>query len=312
MSKINIEEEFLLNFNSLHTRRSYKTDLLQFIKFIENSFSCIESFDQLQRKHIIDYRNFLAEFGGLRGEPMAPKTIARKLAALSSYFDFLIESYRVIEFNPTTSVKRPRLEVLYPTHALSVEQVVELFLEIDKNQNSGIMHKALLVTLFTSGLRKSEILNLRRLDYIQINEVYVLKFKGKGGKVREKAVHPEASKVLDIYFDWMKSIGREHGPYDWIFQPTMNNSDKTNLSKQLNPMTINKIIKKYSKLININFNVSPHTARATFISALLDQGIPIADVAKEVSHASITTTQEYDKRRNNLKNSPVFKLKYGA
>lgn len=301
-------DEFFSNFSSEYTRLSYRKDIEQFLQFIKNTtdLTCIE---QIQRANVVDYRNFLSESGGHNNDGLAPKSIARKLASISSYFHFLAE-HSIIENNPVISVKRPRREVKKPTNALSNEQVIALLSEAQKNPLAGIMHYSLLMMFFTTGMRKSEIIHLKRRDYRAINDFHVVEFKGKGGKISQKVLHPHCVEALETYLGWMASIDRKHLDEDWLFQPTTNPTDKTNLNKPLNPKTINEIIDKYAKKIGLNFNISPHSARATFIGELLDNGVDIYTVAREVNHSSVTTTQEYDKRRKKISDSPVFKLNF--
>jgi integrase len=143
-----------------------------------------------------------------------------------------------------------------------------------------------------TGMRKSEILFLKVKDYREINDYRVLEFKGKGGKVGQKVLHPICVEALEEYREWMNQQGREHGPEDWLFQPTRNPKDPSNLNKPLNPRTINEIVSHYGKKIGLNFNISPHSARATFIGELLEAGVDIYSVAREVNHSSVKTTQE--------------------
>ncbi|CBW26532.1 putative integrase/tyrosine recombinase [Halobacteriovorax marinus SJ] len=303
-----IYQEFFDNFNSLHTRRSYEIDIRHFFSWAHEQFN-ISSYGDLERDHIIKYRNFLQEAGGRDGSPCAPKTVARKLAALSSYSDFLVER-SILEFNPVTSIKRPRRDVKTPTNALSGTQVRELLEAIPGDTPAGILHRALLMMFFTTGLRKSEILNLKFKDYREINEYRVLEFIGKGGKIGQKVLHPDAVELLDLYLVEMQRQGRELGQEDWLFQPSHNPTNPQNLNKPLNPRTINEIIDYYAKKIGLNFKVTPHSCRATFIGELLENGVDIYSVAREVNHSSVKTTQEYDKRRKRLSDSPIFKLKY--
>lgn len=313
MSKASpLDNEFFENYTSEHTRLNYENDLKKFQEFLTEQFKHSD-FIKVKRDQIIKYRNWLNEFGGHRQEGHAPKTIARKLAALSSYFDYLVQK-GVIEQNPVTSVKRPRLEVKSPTHALSRDQVRALMAEIDKEieekKDSAVMHKALLLLFFTTGLRKNEILQLKYRHYREINDYKILEFVGKGGKIGQKVVHDTAIEALAFYIERMKAQGRGHGPEDWLFQPSVNPSNPTHLNKPLNPKTINEILQKYAKKIGLNFPVSPHSARATFIGELLELGVDIYSVAREVNHSSVQTTQEYDKRRKKISDSPVFKLRY--
>lgn len=305
-------DEFFENYTSLHTRNNYRNDLLKFFEYVMENYSHIKTLADIERKEVIEYRNFLGETGGRDGAPCAPKTVARKLASLSSYFDYLVEKGER-EFNPVQSVKRPRREVLKPTQALEKEQVRELFdllSQGDEKSPSRYLHKALLVTFFMTGMRKSEVLHLKFKDYREINDYRVLEFKGKGGKIGQKVLHPLCVEALEEYLDWMKTVGRGHIAEDWLFQPTRNPSDPSNLNRPLNPRTINEIIAGYARKIGLNFNISPHSARATFIGELLEAGVDIYSVAREVNHSSVKTTQEYDKRRKKLSDSPISKLRY--
>ncbi len=307
-----LDEEFFENYTSEHTRNNYRTDLNKFFEFLSENYPKLKGLPDVERNHIIKYRNFLSEAGGVGGRPSAPKTVARKLASLSSYFDYLVEK-GLKEFNPVQSVKRPRREVLKPTQALEKEQVralFELLSEGDKASSSRFLHKALLVTFFMTGMRKSEILHLKYRDYREINDFKVLEFIGKGGKVGQKVLHPMCVEALEEYLQWMSDQGRKHETEDWLFQPTRNPKDPTNLNKPLNPRTINEIVAGYGKKIGLNFSISPHSARATFIGELLEAGVDIYSVAREVNHSSVKTTQEYDKRRKKLSDSPISKLNY--
>lgn len=304
-----LHEEFFENFNSKFTRTSYLNDINQFLNFVSAHFPDVASYELIERKHVIKFRNILEETSGQDGGPSAPKTIARKLAAISSYFHFLVEINEA-KYNPATSVKRPRRDVKTPTNALTSEQVKLLFESIDATTLSGALHLALLVTFFTTGLRKSEVINLKFRDYREINEYKVFEFTGKGGKIGQKLLHPICIKAVEHYLESMQEANRTHSPDDWFFQPTKNPTNPNELNKRLNPKTINEILDQHGRKIGLNFKISPHSARATFITELLNLGTDIYRVAREVNHSSVRTTQEYDKRRKKITESPVFKLKF--
>ena len=297
-----IQEEFLDNFLSHHTKISYKTDIRQFIAFLTKLSPKKIEIKLIKRHHVILFRNHLQQILGY-----TPKTIARKLAAISSYFDFLVEN-GVVATNPSLSVKRPRKEVVNPTPALLKEQVQDLFYAVSGNKGSRPLHRALLVTFFTTGLRKSEIIYLKRKDLQKINENYFINFRGKGGKRGLKLLHPQCVKELLSYLAWMETQGRKHKKTDWLFRPTRNPSSPSNIDRPLNPKTINEIFDYYGKKIGLPHNISPHCARATFISTLLENGADIYKVSQEVNHSSVKTTQEYDKRRKKITESPINKL----
>lgn len=306
---LDLKEEFFENFSSKHTRLSYKTDIRQFFHFLKEREPHIRDFSEVLRLHVIQYRNWLCEFAGKDGGASAPKTVARKLASISSYFDYLVER-NFAESNPATSVKRPRREVVSPTHALSSEQVRSLLNSIDLEKESGILHQALIITFFTTGLRKSEILYLKRKNLKKMGDHHIIEYAGKGGKLGQKLLHPLCINSLEVYLNSMIKQGREHIAEDWLFQPTKNTSGHRELNKPLNPKTINEILQNYARKAELNLKICPHSARATFISELLNKGVDIYTIANEVNHSSVKTTQEYDKRRRKLLDSPVHKLKY--
>lgn len=292
---LKIEKEWLLDFGSNHTRVAYKRDLEQFIEFITKRSPGIKSFNEVSRLDIVEFRNFLSETGGLDGDRGSAKTIRRKLGAVSSYFSFLVMK-NFINSNPTVSVKRPKDAVKSPTQFLSKDQFENMLQEASKSSESGPLHYALVLTYFATGLRTSEILALKIKDLIKHDSGHALKYSGKGGKSGIKILHHRAYEAIEKYLSWMKSKKRSVHKEEWLFRPTKNPHDPNNLDRPLNPRTINLIFDKYAKKAGINKKVSAHSARATFITSLLDSGADIYSVCTEVNHSSVQTTQEYDKR----------------
>ena len=312
LKQINIERlnyEFFKNFRSEHTRTAYRKDLLQFFAFISQEFGPLNWFQDMRQGHIIAYRDYLQTAGGRKDRPCSPKTVIRKLAAIKSYFNFLIEK-EIVNTNPVSHVKRPRDEVMKETCDLTDKEVNQLIRSIDINKKSGHLHKAILAVMFSTGIRKSELINLKFADYREHQGFRILQFFGKGEKVCRVPVHPAACASLDQYILWMKDNNRSHSPNDWLFQPTVNRKNPDNLNKRLSPTSIDYIIKLHCKKAGITTDISPHSARATVIGSLLEDGEDLYKVAQLVNHASTKTTQMYDKRRRRLTDSPVFRLKY--
>jgi len=146
-----LQYEFFQNFTSKHTIKSYKSDIKQFFNFIKETTQNLNGFNAIQKIHIISYRNWLDL------KEYAPKTINRKLSSVSSYMDFLVEK-NLMEFNPTASLKRPRQEVLNPTLDISDEDIIKILESVPPDSPSGPMHRAVLYILFTTGIRKSELI----------------------------------------------------------------------------------------------------------------------------------------------------------
>ena len=291
-----IDDEFLENFPSVHTRAAYKNDIIQFFRYLADAFADFGAITDIRREHVVRYRNFLSEVGGRGAEPCAPKSIARKLASLSSYFSHLVEK-GILVSNPASSVRRPRRSVRSPAEALDAGQVRRLLAAVDDHTPSGALHKALLATFFTTGLRKSEVLRMKFSHYGSIGGRRMLEYTAKGGRHGRKFLHPLCVEALDHYIDGSVRTGRTFGKNDWLFRPTKNPREPDNLDRPLNPKTINQLFEKYAKKAGLDIHLTPHGARATFIGELLEQGVDIYSIAEEVDHACVTTTGHYDRRR---------------
>lgn len=310
-----IDQEFLANYPSPHTRRAYQSDIKQFFTFLQQHYPKLKRFDQITRALIIHYRNHLQEFAGKGGSPMAPKSVARKIASLDSYFDFLIEHRNLLPFNPTSSIKRPKQEVRAPTQYVPREYVLAMFDKARESKLTGPMHQALLMTYFMTGLRTSEILALQIKDILKINECSYFRVVGKGAKIFHKQLMPTLKNAIDDYLNWMKECGRSLKPDDWLFRPCQESAcddqdQQGDCDRPLNPSSVNRLIDKYAKAVGLQGHVSAHSARATFITDYLQNGADLKEVAMEVSHASTTTTEIYDKRRQKLQKNLQNKLGY--
>ena len=115
-----LQYEFFYNFESEHTRKSYRIDIGQFFAFLCDHFIEINDYTSIQKFHFVAFRNWLTDSN------LAPKSINRKMAANSSFFDFLVEK-GIVAFNPVTCIKRPRQEVRTPTNDASDVQIKKRF-----------------------------------------------------------------------------------------------------------------------------------------------------------------------------------------
>jgi integrase/recombinase XerD len=296
-----LEYEFFHNFESPHTRKSYRIDITSFFEFLGDHFSEVKNYQDVGRVHVVAFRNWLTDSN------FAPKTINRKLAANSSFFDFLVEK-NIIQFNPCTSIKRPRQDVQKPTNDLTDEQVKCLFEQLDKLNGPGLLHKAVLYTLFTTGIRKAELINLKIKNFYIKDGFHLIDIRAKGGKLLTKVVHPRCAEVIKDYLDHLRATDQSLHPEDWIFRPTKNPLDSTYLIKPLNPKSVDYIIKSWCRKAGITQNISPHSARASYIGSALENGVDLYKISRDVGHASVKTTEEYNKRRQKLSESPTFGL----
>ena len=296
-----LEYEFFHNFESPHTRKSYRIDLLQFFEFLKDNFPMVTGYQNIERVHIVAFRNWLTD------NDMAPKSINRKLAAASSFFDFIVEK-GIIEFNPCTSIKRPRQEVKTPTNDLKDDQIENLLKLVDELNGPGLLHKAVIYTLFTTGIRKAELINLRLKNLQEKDEHHIIQVRAKGGKELTKVLHPKCYEIIMEYLNYLKKSGEELHPEDWIFRQSKNPLEQSNIIKPLNPKSVDYILKSWCKKAGIFERISPHSARASYIGSALENGIDLYKISKDVGHSSVKTTEEYNKRRQKLSESPVFGL----
>lgn len=303
--KSHIDYEFFENFESKNTKVAYKRDLIQFFDFIRSEFGAISHPKQLQKMHVIAFRNALQATDNKYGQTYCPKTVIRKLAAITSYCTFLIEK-GLMTANPTAHIRRPKDQVIKPTNDLTDNQVKAVIESVDLTRKSGHLHKAIIVLLFSTGMRKNELINLKLSDYQEHQGLKIIQFMGKRGKLSRVPLHPAAIFHIENYIKHMSAIGNAIKPDDFLFQASMG----TRKNKRLQATSVDFIIKKYCKKVGIKERISPHSARATVIGSLLESGVDLYKVSQLVNHSNVKTTQSYDKRKKSLIDSPVFKLKY--
>ena len=310
--------EFLKNFNSEETRKAYYGDLKHFFDFYKQAFHItMRHPSEVSRAHIIAYKDFLIECGGKDATKASNLTVRRKLAALSSYFKFMQEKL-VVDSNPVEGVKRPKKSPTKGTESLSQEQV-KLFLEFmdlesfSHNDNFTVqMHRALIYTLFYSGMRVTEIISLKYQDISKYNGMMIFRVKVKGGSYRMVPVHPTLIDCLKEYLPFLRKtyrrLGQTLSPQSFLFI-SLNNRKNPDL-KHITRHGVYKILNKRAFQAGIRQDISPHSARATLITALLTQGEDLERVSHSVGHANIETTKIYDKRIRSIRDNAILDLNY--
>jgi len=287
-------QEFLMNFNSKHTKRAYQKDIENFFNFLSSKGRWLKSPKCLKLADFIAYRDHLLL-------DKATNTVARKIGSLKSLMAWF-ENNGHIDHNPCASLKIPRAEVETPTLAFSDDEVRKMLAAPDVSDLTGSTHKMALCLLFYFGLRRSELVNLRLSDIYADGDVLVLRVKGKGGKLREIPFSPSAELSLRKY---LESYEKFRGIEMKVDAHLLGGNDLP-----VHTNTIYNIIKQYSDKIGVSKKVSPHSCRATAITKTIEEGASITEVADMAGHSNIVTTQGYWKKRKSLKDSPVYKLNY--
>jgi integrase/recombinase XerD len=315
---IRLNLEFLKNFNSEETRKAYYADLKHFFQFYKMAFNkTLRHPNQVKRAHVIAYKDFLIDCGGHDGEKASNLTVRRKMATLSSYFKFMMEN-GVMEYNPVEGIKRPRKTPKKGTEALSENQVRLLldFMDMEAITNDDFkthMHRTIIYLLFFTGIRVSEVINIKRMDYFTYRGMPAVKIKSKGDKFRIVPIHDELKTIIDNYLKVLRKTLREKEKRilearDYIFFSLMNNKNKNR--KNLSRYGVYKILNERAFQAGIRGKISPHSARATLITTLLDQGQDLYRVSHSVGHANPETTKIYDKRNRSVKDNAILDLNY--
>lgn len=296
---------FLYNYSSANTRRAYLKELKKFYIFLKLRFQGLSEFE-VEHAHLVAYKDELLRLGGERAESLSQNSINRTFACLYAFYEYLMDQ-GLVSTNPAQRIKRFKVPKEVKTIDLTNEQVEKILNIIPGNSGTGKLHKAILMLLFTTGMRQSELANLKfkNLDYE--NEYLVLRYFAKGSKEMVTPLNDRAKDAIGTYLKWGEDSGYSMEAEDYIFRPTIN-PKSGDLNKRLDGTSLNYIIKKYAALIGIKGNVTIHSARSTVIGMLLEKGHSIDRVADFVGHKDISTTKAYNKRKQKIHNSLSFDL----
>ncbi len=211
-----------------------------------------------------------------------PRSQARIISGLRSFFDYLIfENYR--ETNPTDLIETPKIGRKLPD-TLEEEEINELIAAIDLSKAQGERNRTILETMYSCGLRVSEVITLRISDLF-FDEGFI-RVLGKGNKERFVPIHQQAQKYIKFYIKDIRShLTIEKGYKDTLF---LNRRGK-GLSRQM----IFMILKDLTIKINLEKKISPHTLRHSFATHLLKRGADLRAIQQMLGHESITTTEVY-------------------
>lgn len=261
---------------SAHTVKSYREDLSQVVEFLKHHVGNIGSPGDVTSRHL---RAFLV---WLHERQYAKTTIARRLAAVRSWFKFLCRR-GVIAANPADGLRGPRPDKKLPTF-LPEQDVGTLLASPDDDTRLAQRDRALLETLYSAGLRVSEATGMNLTDVDLADGVATVRGKGK----RERLVFfgPSAKEAMN---DWMAARSS-------LLTHLRKTSDAIFLNKngtRLTPRSVARILSKYIQKTGLNSEISPHSMRHSFATHLLDHGADIRGVQELLGHRSLTTTQIY-------------------
>jgi integrase/recombinase XerC len=269
---------------SENTCRAYLHDLEEFVTFLNEQRISegknqknvgIFKADQIDRLLIRGYLGFLHKKN-------KKSTIARKLSAVRSFFKYLVK-HGVISDNPLDLILTPKQKKVVPTY-LPVDDIFRLLDSVKTDTLLGLRNRAILETLYSSGIRVSELagMNIFDVDFLKC----VIRVLGKGNKER---IVPIGNKALDAIQAYRKRLHLELGIKADENKPLFLNNKKGRLTTR----SIARIIEKAAKQCGILIPVSPHALRHTFATHMLDAGADLRVVQELLGHKSLSTTQKY-------------------
>jgi integrase/recombinase XerD len=253
---------------------NYVLDVNKLLTFLENH--------KIQESPLGITSEIMQQFIYEIAKEVNARSQSRIISGLRSFFNYLIfEDY--ISTNPLELIESPKIGRKLPD-TLSEEDINSLIEAIDLSKAQGERNRAILETLYSCGLRVSELVGLKISDLFF--EEGFIKVTGKGDKQRFVPIVPETQKIINIY----KNQVRVHTPIQPEFQDILFLNRR---GKQLTRAMIFTIIKQLAVKIDLNKNISPHTFRHSFATHLLENGADLRAIQLMLGHESITTTEIY-------------------
>jgi tyrosine recombinase XerC len=259
---------------SNHTVDAYQTDLIQFEYFLRDFFKKDTIDWQLvTKRHVRQYLGYLVSAG------IKKISIARKLAALKSFFAFLTQQ-KILEVNPTRTLKTPKYEKRLPEF-LSIQHLEKLMDMPPDDSFEGLRDRAILELFYATGIRRAELIDIRIKDLL-LNEGLV-RVRGKGEKERVVPIGSYAKERLEKYLSLRESYVNHEIENVFVLKS----------GEKMYSMAIHRIIGKYLQKVSDIKKKSPHILRHSFATHLMNQGADIRAVKDLLGHENLSTTQIY-------------------
>jgi integrase/recombinase XerD len=272
---------------SAHTRAAYRRDVAQWLAWCTG-----RGLDPLRVSflHVNAYARALEE-------DLAPSSVARKMSALSSWYGFL-QRLDAVPANPVGGADRPRVDRDHSaTIGLTAAEVDALLAAAAREEGpTARRNRAIVVLLADLGLRVGEVVALDVGDLGTEQGHRTVRFLGKGGRPRRRALTPGAVAALDAY---LGERGRAAGP---LFV--------TARGGRVDRHAVFRIVRRLARTAGVAAwaQLSPHSLRHAFATAARDEGVPLEDVQDAMGHADPRTTRRYDRDRHSLDRDPAYAI----
>ncbi|MBU4311562.1 MAG: site-specific tyrosine recombinase XerD [Candidatus Omnitrophica bacterium] len=258
---------------SKNTLISYRQDLARFFEYLKSRR--IASIERVTRQMISSFMMTEKDRG------LSANSVSRELACLKSFFKFLVREHKVKE-DVTSVIESPKLWKKLPS-TLNLEEVVSILNAPNVKDLMGMRDRATLELMYATGMRVSELINLK-MDDVNMDVGFV-KCLGKGSKERIVPFGKKAKESIARYLD--------KGRKNFLKQKVSNFLFLTRLGRPMSRQTFWKIIKKYAREARIKKDITPHSLRHSFATHILERGADLRIVQELLGHSDISTTQIY-------------------
>lgn len=256
-----------------NTLVSYQNDLTAYVNFLTTS--SIDALSQTKKNDIINFMLYQKDKG------LSPNSVARSLAAIRMFYRFLARE-RILKSDPTSLIDSPKLWKKIP-ETLTENEVNALLSQPNIRDKLGIRDKAVLETLYATGMRVSEAVNLKIAN---LNlDIGFLRCIGKGNKERVIPIGSKAKVSIKRYLENSRPELLKNKVSEFLFL--------NRFGKRLSRQSFWKLIKRYARDAKIKKSLKPHILRHSFATHLLERGADLRSVQDMLGHANISTTQVY-------------------
>lgn len=270
---------------------AYLLDIRKLTSFISENYSTSLSIENINVSIIESFIKYLFK------SESSTYSQARIVSGLKSFFNYLLLEEK-IDINPMELIDAPKLVRKLP-ETLSIKEIEIIINAVDLDSKEGMRNKAILETLYSCGLRVSELVNLKVQNlFLDIGFIKVL---GKGMKERLVPIGTKAAECISIYMkDYRTNLNISEGFEGYLF---INRRGK-NLTRNMIFIIVKDLVKK----AGLNKNISPHTFRHSFATHLIEGGADLRAVQEMLGHESITTTEIYTHLNKNYLKEVVNKF----
>ncbi|MFD6564141.1 tyrosine-type recombinase/integrase [Micromonospora profundi] len=299
---VDVTEAWLRNRRlSEHTRDAYRRDVTAWLRWCAGC-----DLDPLRATflHINEYGRALeATLVARSGRPLTPATVARRLSALSSWYDFLVK-LGAVPANPVSGADRPRVDRDHSaTIGLSPDEVDALIAAAEAdNGPTAARNRAAIALLADLGLRVGELVSLDLADLGSERGHRSVRFVGKGGKQRRRALTPGTGYAVDAYL--AQRAAAAGVPVTQLTGPLLVTASGARLDRH----SVFRMVRRLARTAGIPAwaRLSPHSLRHAFATTARSEGVPLEDVQDAMGHADPRTTRRYDRDRHNLDRDPAY------